>query len=152
MSNSKPVVVNSYSSSNHYVFQLQQIISRFCWLQRKARFDAVSHTFSWCLLQPIVGNWISQLSHFWFSRDWLAIVCHVTNFPVNTKTGSFGKMMLARTERAYSNYLTCEFSAVYLTSSDCNGRQKWQGFVWEKQLLPPMPVTVEWFSIHYKSM
>ena len=33
--------------------------------------------------------------------------------------------------------LTCEFSAVYLKRCDHSDHQKLEGFVWEKQLLPP---------------
>ena len=32
--------------------------------------------------------------------------------------------------------MACTFSAVYLKSSDCNGRRKLEAFVWEKHLLP----------------
>ena len=55
-------------------------------------------------------------------------------------------MLLAWAEKAYENYATCEFSAVYLKSSDCNGRRKLEECEWEKQLLPPS-YAFKWFSI-----
>ena len=44
----------------------------------------------------------------------------------------------------FSSLLKC--TAVYLKSSERNGRPKLEGFVWEKQLLPPRR-TLKWFSI-----
>ena len=39
----------------------------------------------------------------------------------------------------------CEFSAVYLKRSDCNGRGKLEWLVWKNNSC--LPVTLEWFSI-----
>ena len=50
---------------------------------------------------------------------------------------------MAETERAYQNLVACKFLAVYLKSSERNGRPKLEGFVWEKQLFH----TFKWFSI-----
>ena len=57
----------------------------------------------------------------------------------STKMVRVWKILLAGPERAYyNNWLTCKFSVVCLKRSDCNGCQKWEGFVCQ-QLLPPSP-------------
>ena len=53
---------------------------------------------------------------------------------------TFGKhenSSLLKNNTSWKGILTWEFLAVYLKSSDCNGRQKLEAFVWEKQLLSP---------------
>ena len=48
---------------------------------------------------------------------------------VNKKIVCFWKILLAGTERAYKNQVTCKFSTTYLERSNCKGRRK--------QFLPP---------------
>ena len=46
---------------------------------------------------------------------------------------------------SYKNWVICKFSAVYLKSSNCNGRRKLGRFVSENNSFHP--VMLEWFSI-----
>ena len=74
----------------------------------------------------------------WYSCNRpFALVDHEIKLLANTKTIRFWKILIARAERAYQNLLTCKFSAIYLKSSHCNGSRMLEGFVWEKQFLPP---------------
>ena len=60
------------------------------------------------------------------------------------KTVRFWKILLAWTERAYKNQVTCEFSAAYLKKSDRNGCRKLPGMN-KKERSPMMLKELEIF-------